>query len=524
LKRPKAVRVPRRESGTFTHLAEALSSDYQSSVIHEIYDMMSRRSGALALTDGDLEWTYDDLRRMSDIVVRNLTSRGITRGSVVGMHLPRCADAVAVMLGIMASGCVYLPLDPSYPSARLRYMLDQAATEAVISRADDPDLYGSHRTWLPSPSQLVADSDGLADEPPAYFAERLPFGPEDCAYIIFTSGSTGNPKGVMVTHENITLMNKWSAELLGLTAHDASATTCSLSFDPSFHETLLPLSVGGTVHVIPHVLTLGQLTRPVSLVATTPTVASELLHAGQLPPLRVLMLGGETLAPDTATQLLASDRVGSLFNCYGPTECTVCVAVTKVTAPVPEVIPVGRQVPGTEILILDANRRRLPSGEVGEICVFGGQVAPGYVNDPVRTAERFVVGPAGAANPRRYYRTGDLGYCSDDGMVYFVGRSDRQVKINGHRIELGEIDAALRSHPHISDAATIARDDGRIVAYVVAAEASADVDAVDLKQYLSTSLPRFMLPTGIVAVAELPKTVSGKLDTATLPERSPGRS
>jgi non-ribosomal peptide synthetase component F len=318
-------------------------------------------------------------------------------------------------------------------------------------------------------------------------------------------------------------MNTWSAKTLGVTQFDASATTCSLSFDPSFHEILLPLSVGGTVHVIPHVLTLGELTMPVSFVATTPTVASELLYAGQLPPLKVLMVGGETLSPDTAARLLASGRVGRLLNCYGPTESTVCVTVAEVKLPVPEVIPIGRQVPGTEILILDGNGRRLPDGETGEICVFGGQVVPGYVNDPVRTAERFAVGPSGAADPQRYYRTGDLGYRVEGGIIYFVGRADRQVKINGHRIELGEIDAALRSHPRISDAATIAREDGRLIAYVVPAETGTDIAIADLKQYLSTNLPRFMLPTGIVPVAELPKTVSGKLDTSTLPEWSPGR-
>jgi acyl-coenzyme A synthetase/AMP-(fatty) acid ligase len=150
-------------------------------------------------------------------------------------------------------------------------------------------------------------------------------------------------------------------------------------------------------------------------------------------------------------------------------------------------------------------------------------VVPGYVNDPARTAERFLIGPRGTVNPQRYYRTGDLGYRTDDGMIYFVGRADRQVKINGHRVELGEIDAALRSHPYISDAATIARDDGRIVAYVVSAKSGTDVDTAELKQYLSTSLPRFMLPAGIVAVAELPKTVGGKLDSSALPEWSPGR-
>jgi amino acid adenylation domain-containing protein len=402
-------------------------------------------------------------------------------------------------------------------------MLDRADAAAVISNSSDLDLYGPHRIWLPSPSQLGAEPGVLASELPIYSAGKDPFGPEDCAYILFTSGSTGEPKGVMVTHENITLMNDWSAELLGVTSSDASATTCSLSFDASFHETLLPLSVGGTVHVISHALALGQLGRQVSFVATTPTVASELLRAGQLPPLKVLMLGGEALAPDVAARILSSGRVGMLLNCYGPTESTVCVAVARVTVPVPDVIPVGREVNGTKVLILNETGQRLPDGELGEICVFGGQVARGYVDDPAGTAKRFVVANSAAGKPQRYYRTGDLGYRIGDGTIYFSGRADRQVKVNGHRIELGEIDAALRSHPQISDAATIARDDGRMVAYVVPAEAGADIDTAGLKKHLSESLPRFMLPAGIVETRELPKTVSGKLNIPALPEWSPGR-
>lgn len=506
-----------------SHFDKIPSPSYQKSVIQEIYDMMSQRPNALALTDGDLEWTYDDLRRRSDTVARSLASHRINRGSVVGMHLPRCADAIATMLGIMISGCIYLPLDPSYPSGRLQFMLNQAGAVAIISSDGDPELYGSHRIWLSPPSQLATEFEGQVSEPPAYSGDRVALEPQDCAYILFTSGSTGDPKGVMVTHKNITLMNEWSAKYLDFTSFDASATTCSLSFDASFHETLLPLSVGGTVHVIPHALALGQLRRPVSLVATTLTVASELLRVGQLPPLKVLMLGGEALSPDVATRLLESGRVRNLLNCYGPTECTVCVTAAEVTAPVPDTVPIGLPVPGTEVLILDENGERLPDGLVGEICVFGDQVSLGYVNDAAETTKRFAIAPGTTTRSQRYYRTGDLGYRADDGMLYFIGRADRQVKINGVRIELEEIETALRSHPQISEAASIVQSDGRLVAYVVPAKEEVNIDIPDVRRFLARSLPRFMLPAGIVALAELPKTVNGKLDTSALPEWLPGR-
>jgi nonribosomal peptide synthetase DhbF len=483
---------------------------------------MSQNPQALALTDGDLELTYADLRQRAEVVAKTLVREKIAPGSVIGMHLPRSADAIAAMLGIMVSGCAYLPLDPAYPAARLRYMLDQADAAAVVAPGGDEEMYGPERIWLAPPSQLAEDS-ALADVPVPHSADKELFGPDDLAYVLFTSGSTGKPKGVMVTHANITVLRDWGVKSFGITQFDASATTCSLSFDPSFLEILLPLSVGATVHVIPHALALGQLTRPVSFIASTPTVVSELLRAGQLPELRHVSVGGESLAPDVAHRILSSGRVGTLLNTYGPTECTIAVSATEVLIPVPDVVPIGRQTPGTEILILDEDGKQLPDGETGEICLFGRQVARGYVNDPERTEQRFCYGPADAAEPRRYYRTGDLGYRTADGMLYFRGRADRQVKINGIRIELGEIDAALRSHAQVSDAATIVQQSERAVAYVVLAQPGGDVDFADLKNHVAQSLPPFMVPAGIVVVPELPTTVNGKLDTAALPEWIPGR-
>jgi amino acid adenylation domain-containing protein len=489
--------------------------------ISAIRKMMFQMPRAVAVTEGSEEWTYDLLRRKSELVAQSLDRENIPSGGVVAVHLPRSADAIAAMLGIMASGRIYLPLDPAYPPSRLRYMMDQADAVAVISEKLDLDLYGYERVWIPAPRQADQELDkGLA--PSVFSADSVPLELNGGAYIIFTSGSTGKPKGVCVTHENVSVFTEWVVEILEITHRDSSATTMSFSFDGCFVEILVPLSVGGTVHVIPHALALGELARPVSFVITTPTIAKELLDAGLLPRLKVLMSGGEALASDVADRILSSGRIDRLLNLYGPTECTVAVTAIEVTSPLPDVIPIGFPAPGSTVLILDEDGRRVVDGQTGEICIMGRQVAEGYVNNAAATTERFVVSSSLGPDPVRYYRTGDLGYCRDDGVVFYRGRADRQVKLNGNRIELGEIDTLLRSYPQVGDARTVVQDQKHLVSYVVPSHGN--VDVASLQEYLSENLPVFMRPAGLIVLAEFPKTVSGKLDEAYLPRWSQVRA
>lgn len=488
--------------------------DTRSSLLFTIRKMMFETPNAVAVTEGSEEWTYDVLRRKAELVARSLERQSIPRGGVVGVHLPRCADAIAAMLGIMGSGRVYLPLDPSYPHSRLRFMMDQADVLAVISEKHEAGLYGDERVWVAAPRQA---EQAIEDEftQSVFSAESVPLELAGRAYIIFTSGSTGRPKGVCITHDNISVFNKWAVAALGMTAQDSSATTSSFSFDLCLVEILVPLSVGGTLHVIPHALAIGDLSRPVSFVASTPTIANELLEVGLLPQLKVLVCAGEALAPDVADRLLSSGRVGRLLNIYGPTECAVTVTMAEVTRPVPEVIPVGVPNAGSTVLILDEDGHRVPDGQSGEICVFGPQVGDGYVNNKAATDESFVTSTTLYAEPVRYYRTGDLGYVREDGVLFYLGRADRQVKFNGHRIELGEIDSLLRSDPQVTDARTVVQDKRHLISYVMPSREN--VNVASLKDYLSENVPSYMLPEALVVLAEFPKTVGGKVDELSFP-------
>src|SRR5580700_1005694 len=210
-------------------------SEAGRSVIDAIRHIMLRTPLAVAVTDGEVEWTYKSLHHRSSVVAAGLLRHGIAPGSVVGMHLPRSADAIATMVGIMASGYVYLPLDPDYPRGRLQFMLDRAGAAAVISQDNDPDLYGTRRLWLPSPSQ-TSEAEAREIALSGSWLGGTCLNPKDRAYILFTSGSTGEPKGVEVNHGNLSLMIEWSVNVLDITSADSSATVTSFNFDPCLQE------------------------------------------------------------------------------------------------------------------------------------------------------------------------------------------------------------------------------------------------------------------------------------------------
>jgi enterobactin synthetase component F len=446
-----------------------------------------------ALVAGDTTLTFAELDDKADRLARWLVEQGAGPDTYVALLLPRTADAIVALLGVLKAGAAYVPIDPDYPARRIEMIIADSAPVVVLDRLPD----------------ALSDVD-LAEVRPHH-----------AACLIYTSGSTGAPKGVVIEHRG--LVNLFCHHRDTLIRPNASglvrraALSASLSFDTSW-EGLLWLLDGHELHFIddelrrqPQALLDYVGANEIDFMDITPTYAEELLSIGFLDVARrpeVLALGGEATGP--ALWKTLRDSGMTVYNLYGPTECTVDTLWCRLSDS-PDPI-VGRPIANTKAFVLDAERRLVPPGVVGELYFGGAPVARGYHNRPQLTAERFLYTEFG-----RLYRTGDLARWRPDGTIEFLGRADDQVKIRGFRIEPGEVEAVLTSHPDIAQAAVVPREDTpglqRLVAYVVgdAPEPAA------LRQFLAERLPDYMVPPAYVTVDRIPRTTNGKLDRAALP-------
>ncbi|GGU27526.1 non-ribosomal peptide synthetase [Lentzea flava] len=439
------------------------------------------------VADDDVELTASQVLRRATEIATSLAHKGVRRGDVVGVLLPRSAHVVEALLGVWLAGAAYLPLDPAFPEQRLRAMVADSHAKLVIHTTDD--LTGEQH---PLP-EVTGD---------------------DRAYVMYTSGSTGRPKGVLVPHGAVLNLLGSMTEAWGLTPEDTVVAVTTLSFDISVLELFGPLLTGSRLVVA----SADQATDPVLLadliartkatvVQATPSTWRMLIDSGaHLPTGLRAWCGGEALPADVAAALLQAGLV--VGNQYGPTETTIWSTVDSVTDP--DAIGLGRPIANTDVMILDDALRPVPVGVLGEVCLGGAGVAHGYHGRPGLTAERFVPSPWAAG--RRMYRTGDLARFTQDGVLRFEGRRDAQVKIRGHRIEPGEVEARLADHPGVTEAVVVARDE-RLVAYVVG-----PAPAEELRAHLRESLPEYMVPSVFVELAHVPHTPNGKVDRAALPD------
>ncbi len=497
--------------------------------LHELFaEQALRAPRALALLSGQRTLGYGELEEHANRLAHTLRRRGVGRGSLVGLSLERSPELVIGLLGILKAGGVYVPLDPGYPAERLAYMMEDADLALVLTE-------GALAETLPVPAitRLCLDRDAaeIEAQPAVALSEAEGAGPQDLAYVIYTSGSTGRPKGVLIEHRGLTNLAWAQVRAFGLTPQDRVLQFASISFDAAVSEIAMALVAGAALYLPtraeaapgPDLLALLERER-ITVATLSPSVLAALAPQPLPQSLRTLIVAGEA-CPAAVLQRYGAGR--RFFNAYGPTEITVCATIAECDARELQAPPIGRPIANAQVYLLDAQRQPVPVGVAGEIYIGGVGVARGYLNRPELTAERFVPDPFGAAPGARLYRSGDLGRYRPDGQIGFLGRIDNQVKLRGFRIELGEIEALLHQHPRVREAAVVVREDQpgdrRLVAYVVVT-GDAALHLAELRQYLRSSLPEYMVPSAFLAVEAFPLTPNGKLDRAALPAPAEDRS
>jgi surfactin family lipopeptide synthetase A len=496
--------------------------------VHELIEAQAGRTPeATALTFEHQRLNYRELDRRANQTAHHLRGLGIGPGARVGVCVERSLEMVNALLGILKAGAAYVPLDPSFPKDRLRFIADDAQLTQLVSTGPLLGLLD-----LPHERLVLLDDDGrnIASAPDT----RLPdaeqsIRPDDPAYIIYTSGSTGKPKGVVVPHRAVVNLLTSMAREPGLAAGDVLVAVTTLAFDIAVLELLLPLAVGASAVIASREQTLDQHAlaallkqHQATVMQATPVTWRMLLDSDWTPrrPFKALV-GGESLPGDVAERLLA--RGVELWNMYGPTETTVWSTCARITD-LSNGITIGRPIANTTVRILDARMDLCPVGVPGELCIGGDGLSTGYWRRSDLTAERFVPDRFSEIPDAKLYHTADRARWRNDGTIEHLGRLDSQIKLRGFRIEPGEIEAGIAQHPAVREAAVIAREDRpgdkQLVAYFVAKHPAPDL--VDqLRARLRSALPEYMVPTRFVMVPALPRTPNGKFDRNALPAPAP---
>lgn len=504
-------------------LADATVAPFDS-VLERFRDQVRQTPAAHAVVTQQQIVTYEDLDRRSNQIARYLQGKGVRRGALVGLCSDRSSDMAATVLGIWKAGAAYIPLDPALPVTRLADIIQGSQLAVLVTQL-------ALRPRLPPFDGVILDLDLEGQELTQCDCVALPFIPkaEDLAYVMYTSGSTGVPKGVAVTHGNVA-HSTWARMLYYRRPVERFLFTSSLAFDSSVIGLYWTWCTGGVL-VIPSEDEQGDVDAILSLMAR-----HHITHAAWGPafyrlllqrmspahgnPLRVVIVGGEILSSDLVRQHYALLPHAVLYNEYGPTEATVWSVVHRTSVQDGGgKVPIGREIPGARVFLFDEQVRPVSPGEVGEIYIGGSGVAQGYWNNSELTAFNFVHRPDDELGC--LYRTGDLGLRREDGLLEFVGRRDQQVKLRGFRIELEEVERALRKAPGVSDAVVLCRElpagDTGLIAYLTPRPGSTLISG-DVRKAIQSWLPSYMLPSSVVVLPVFPYTVSGKVDRLALPK------
>jgi len=523
--RPEILASLRQRQALGPRLGEPLNHD-RSRCLHDLLAISARTyPERIAIIGPGGALRYDALDAQANRLAHHLIAVGVRPGALVAVCLERTVDIPVALAAVLKAGAAYLPLDPAHPPNRQREILRNAGVACLVTQAHLQTCAGLAAPII----RLDADADAIslcASDPP-----NISVRPEDLAYVIYTSGSTGRPKGVEVEHRQVVAFLEAMRRRPGMTSDDVLLAVTTLSFDIAGLEIWLPISLGARIVLaaradavegarLAHLLEAHQVT----VLQATPATWRLLLESGWpgRPQLRALC-GGEALPNALATQLVGC--VGELWNMYGPTETTIWSTAHHVTdaqgAAGTGLVPIGRPIAGTTVDVLDGAGHSVPIGVVGELVIGGAGVSRGYRGSDELTRNAFVTHNF-AGETMRVYRTGDLARLRADGLLEFLGRRDQQIKLRGHRVELGEIEAALDAYPGVTGSCVmlLEAEDARLVGYVTMAPGeNFDMDAA--RSMLRTRLPEYMVPSHLVVLPSFPLTPNGKLDRAALPAFMP---
>jgi amino acid adenylation domain-containing protein len=507
-----------------SRLEEVNSPRY--SCVHELLEVaVQERPQSTAVEFEGRSLTYVELHARANQLARVLRKHGVEREVLVGVCMERSLEMVVALLGILKSGGVYVPLDPSFGRGRIQYVLDEARVRVLITQK-------ALRSFVPPTSAevlcLEPSWDLIAEENDEPVPSEV--GSSNLAYVIYTSGSTGKPKGVQLEHRSVTNFLCSMRQEPGLGPQDALLAVTTISFDIAALEIFLPLLAGARLIVATREATTdGNLLKSLlrssraTTMQATPTTWHILFESGWTGDRKLkALVGGEAVSPELARKLAAC--CGSVWNMYGPTETTIWSSIYRIEGNDQRNVPIGKPIANTSLYVLGSNRGPLPYGAEGELYIGGDGLARGYFERPELTAEKFVPDPFSSRPGSRMYRTGDLARYRSDGNVEFLGRLDHQVKIRGFRIELGEIEAVLEQHQAVQQAVAIARDGdlgGKYLAAYFIAKPGVSVSQTELREHLCRQLPEYMIPSALVGVREFPLTPNGKVDRKALPAPQP---
>ena len=521
----------------------AVSYPATKTIVDLFEEQAAATPGAIAAIFENDQLTYKELNERSNQLARFLRDHGVTAETPVPICIERSIAMIVGLLGILKSGGAYVPIDPSYPEDRIRYMLTDTKGKLIISS-------GRSRSAVPQSDEIeVIELDTEWSTISKHVSDNLqePIQPRQLAYIIYTSGSTGRPKGTMIEHRNVSSFIRWCQQEFASSRFDIVYAGTSICFDLSVYEIFFTLSVGKPIRILENSLSTDQYLAGDTnvLTNTVPTVIQHLLKEGtDLTNISVMNMAGEPI-PFRVHQQLDADRI-EIRNLYGPTEDTTYSTVYRLRNGGP--ILIGRPISNTQVYIVSKQMQIVPLGVTGEICIGGEGLARGYLNKPELTAEKFIPNPFSNDPEARLYRTGDLGRWLPGGNIEYQGRMDDQVKVRGFRIELGEVETVLQQCDLVREAVVVVREDKggakQLIGYVVpdwqnvkdretkihgqlygkddlndkGDSYNSSVMQTEIKSWLQQRLPEYMIPALIVQLDQLPLTPNGKIDKKALPD------